>query len=60
MNLLESRWSAFIGYVHVAAESRVPVAGGASSATNVRVPRYSLHITVKFVHKNSTNYRDVR
>ena len=49
-----------IGYVHVQVQSRVPVASGASSATNVRVPRYSLHVTVKFVQKSSTNYRDVR
>ena len=60
MNLLESQWSAFIGYVHVAVQSRVTVTGGASSATDVRVPHYSLHVMVKFVHKSSTNYRDVR
>ena len=60
MNLLESQWSAFIGYVHVAAQSRLPVASGASSATDVRIPHYSLYVTVKFVHKSSTNYRDDR
>ena len=54
MNLLESQWSAFIGYVHVAVQS--PVAGDASSATYVRVPRYSLHVTVKFEKKSTNPY----